>query len=141
MVSKVFLDANILLDFMLKRSNFDSARRLVELALHGKFNAFITPASLHIVAYWLAKAYGSEKAKAILLELLADIKVIDAPHEIALMAFNSRFTDVEDALQYYTALHHNMDVFISGDAGLKKAAISSLPVYTANEFIIFLEHQ
>ncbi|WP_300601699.1 PIN domain-containing protein [Niabella sp.] len=141
MVSKVFLDANILLDFTLKRANFDVARKLFEYIVNGKFSAFITPAILHIAAYWLAKAYGGEKARTILQELLVDIRVIDAPHEIALMALNSKFGDIEDALQYYTALHHDMNAFVSGDAGLKKSAISSLPVYTLKEFIYLLENQ
>jgi len=139
MVSKVFFDANILLDFMLKRANFEVAKKLFEYVVNGKFNAFITPSILHIVAYWLTKAYGSEKTKTLLLELLVDIRVIDAPHEIAVMALNSRFGDIEDALQYYTALHHDMNVFVCEDAGLKKSAISSLPVCTIKEFIHLLE--
>jgi hypothetical protein len=44
-------------------------------------------------------------------------------------------TDIEDALQYYTALHHKLDVFISSDKQLQKSAISSLPVYTPEEFL------
>ncbi|SDD81633.1 type II toxin-antitoxin system VapC family toxin [Niabella drilacis] len=139
MVSKVFFDANILLDFTLKRANFELAKKLFEYVVNGKFTAFITPSILHIVAYWLTKAYGSEKTKTLLLELLVDIRVIDAPHEIAVMALNSRFGDIEDALQYYTALHHDMNVFVSEDAGLKKSAISSLPVCTIKEFIHLLE--
>lgn len=44
-------------------------------------------------------------------------------------------TDIEDALQYYTALHHKIDYFISCDKQLKKAAIPSLPVYLPEEFL------
>lgn len=48
---------------------------------------------------------------------------------------NSRMIDIEDASQYYTALHHKMDVFIRGDKDLKKAAIPSLPVDSLGELI------
>lgn len=140
MVSKLFFDANILRDFTLKQANFEVAKKLFEYVVNRKFTAFITPSILHIVAYWLAKAYGNEKIKTLLQELLVDIRVIDAPHEIAVMALNSRFGDIGDALQYYTALHHDMNVLVSEDAGLKKAAISSLPVCTIKEFIYLLEN-
>ncbi|GAA4302579.1 PIN domain-containing protein [Compostibacter hankyongensis] len=135
MVFKIFIDANVLLDFTLKRDNYTRARELFKLVIHQEVSASITPAILHIAGYWLTKAYGAAKAKDILLELLSDVRVIDAPHETALAALHSRMTDIEDALQYYTALHHQLNCFISGDKLLKKAAIASLPVYTIDEFL------
>jgi len=39
----------------------------MSLVIDGKANAYITPATVHIVGYWLAKAYGAEKAKQLLL--------------------------------------------------------------------------
>ena len=135
MVSKLFIDANVLLDLTLKRDNYIEVRQLFSMIIDQKVTAYITPAIIHITGYWLAKSYGTKRAKNILLELLSHIRVIDAPHEIALAALNSRMTDIEDALQYYTALHYRLDCFISGDKALKKAAIASLPVYTADEFL------
>jgi len=38
-------------------------------------------------------------------------------------------------LQYYTALTHEVDIFISSDKQLKKAAIPQLPVLTPVEFL------
>jgi len=52
-----------------------------------------------------------------------------------LTALYSRMTDIEDALQYYTGLHHQIDCFISGDKLLKKSAIASFPVFTLEEFL------
>ncbi len=135
MASKILIDANVLLDFTLKRDNYAAARRLFEVIVDGRVSAFITPSILHIAGYWLTKAYRNAKAKAVLLELLSDITIIDAPHEIAVTALHSRMTDIEDALQYYTALHYQLDYFISGDKLLKKSAIPSLPVLTIDEFL------
>jgi hypothetical protein len=53
----------------------------------------------------------------------------------SLMAINSSFEDTEDALQYYTAIKHNVEYFISADKKLKKAAIPQLPVFTAEAFL------
>jgi hypothetical protein len=38
-------------------------------------------------------------------------------------------------LQYYTALHHRVEYFISRDKQLKKDAISILPIYDPEEFL------
>ncbi|ANI88931.1 hypothetical protein A9P82_06255 [Arachidicoccus ginsenosidimutans] len=138
MASKIFIDANVLLDFTLKRDNYPVTRQLFSHIVAGKVAAFVTPSVIHITAYWLVKAYGNSKTKEILLGLLAHIKVIDTSHEIVLNAISSRMTDIEDALQYYTALHFQTDYFISEDKKLKKSAIASLPVFTVKEFLALL---
>ena len=135
MVSKSFADANLLLDFTLQREHYIPARDIIQHAIGGTINLYTTPAVIHIVAYWIAKAYGSGKAKQLLLSLLADIQIIDCDHTTALMAINSSFDDIEDALQYYTALKHGLAYFISSDKKLKKAAMPQLPVFTAAEFL------
>jgi len=76
----------MLLDFTLKRENYEVSKRIIELAVNGQIQAFITPSIVHIVRYWLAKAYGNTKAKELLLTLLADVYVIDINHEITLNA-------------------------------------------------------
>jgi len=135
MAFKVFLDANILLDFTLKRDEYEQSRAIIELAVNGDIQAFITPSIVHIVGYWLAKSYGNAKAKELLLTLLTDVTVIDLPHEIAVNALHSKINDIEDALQYYTAIHHKLDYFISRDKQLQKQSIPVLTVYTPDEFL------
>lgn len=135
MGSKVFLDANVLLDFLLKREQYNEARTLFQQITEHNIQGYISPSILHILGYWLSKAYGNETTKSLLLSLLTDISVIDCTHTIAEMALNSKINDIEDALQYYTAIEHNLDYFISGDKQLKKSAIRSLPVYNLKEFL------
>jgi predicted nucleic acid-binding protein len=135
MASKVFLDANILLDFFLKRDDYDNAKKIFGLIADGKMLAFITPSIVHILGYWLTKAFGNARAKELLIALLLDVQVIDISHEVTLLSLNSKIKDIEDALQYYSALHHKIDYFISRDKGLQKAAIAVLPVYSSNELL------
>jgi predicted nucleic acid-binding protein len=135
MAFRIFLDANILLDFTLKRDDYGNARKLIEWAVKGRVQGFITPSIVHITGYRLTKAYGHVKAKELLLALLADIQVIDIGHEITINALFSRIADIEDALQYYTALHHKLDYFITRDKVLRKAAIPILPVFSPEEFL------
>lgn len=135
MASKIFIDANVLLDFFFKRTAYEESKQIIELAVSNRVQAFITPSVVHIAGHWLTKAYGAVRAKELLLTLLTDVQVIDIPHEIALFALHSKIEDIEDALQYYTAKHHKADFFISLDKQLQKKAISSLPVYTPKEFL------
>jgi predicted nucleic acid-binding protein len=138
MASKIFVDANVLLDFSLKRDNYSVSKQLIKLIIDGELQAFITPSIVHITGYWLTKAYGADKAKQILLQLLTDIQVIDCNHAVAINALNSKMTDIEDALQYYTALHHKINFFITEDKDLQKLAIPNLPVYSSQDFLNLL---
>jgi predicted nucleic acid-binding protein len=135
MASKIFIDANILLDFTLQRSNYEEAKKLIELVIKGELQGYVTPAIIHITGYWLTKSYGAKKAKEILLMLLSDIRVIDASHSVTINALHSKINDIEDALQYYSALHHKLDYFITKDGQLKKEGIPILPIYGLNEFL------
>ena len=135
MAFKVFIDANILLDFTLQRTNYEEAKKIIELILNKELYAFITPAIVHITGYWLTKAYGAKKAKEILLTLLVDIKVIDISHDTTINALHSKINDIEDALQYYCALHHKLDYFITRDGQLKKEGMPSLPILSVSEFL------
>ena len=137
MASRVFLDANFLLDFLLQRKGFSETKDIMSLGINGDIQLVISPAVLHITAYWLAKTFTNKKAKTIVLTLLSDVEVIDCDHETALLAINSSMDDMEDALQYYTALSHGVEYFISSDKKLQKAAIPQLPVLTPAEFNVF----
>lgn len=135
MASKVFLDANVLLDFTLRRADHKPSRKILELVVTGSIKAFVTPAIIHIVGYWLAKCYGSKLARQLLLTILMDVTVIDLPHELVVTALHSKMDDVEDALQYYTAVHHKLDFFVSRDKQLRKQCIPLLPVCTPEELV------
>ncbi len=137
MAFKIFLDANVILDFTLQRNvGYDNAKKIVQSVIDGKFNAYITPAIVHIAGYYLARAYKAETAKKILLALLDDITTIDIPHSITLHALRSSMLDIEDALQYYSAQHHNLDYFISRDKPLLNFnGKDKLPVIHPKDFV------
>jgi predicted nucleic acid-binding protein len=135
MAFRIFLDANILLDFTLKREHYPAARRLMEWAVKGRVKVYITPAVVQVVSQRLVEAYGEGRAKELLLALLAEVQVIDTGHEVAVSALHSKMNNMEEALSYYTALHHKLDYFITRNNDLPKAAIPVLPVCTPEEFL------
>ena len=134
MASKLFLDANLLLDFTLKRKDYPFAEALIQQGVDDEADLFTTPAVVHITSYWTRKARGSQVTKTVLVSLLNDaVTVIDCDHATTMAALYSHMTDVEDALQYFTALKYTLDYFISSDQGLKKAALPQLPVISAED--------
>jgi predicted nucleic acid-binding protein len=135
MAFRVFLDAGILLDFALKRPEYESARTLIEWVVQGRVEAYVTPAVIQDTARWLKKVYGAERAKELLLALLAEVIVIDGGHTVAVSALNSDMGDLDEALSYYAALHHKLDYFITRNEDLPKAAIPVLPVCTPEQFL------
>ena len=66
---------------------------------------------------------------------MADIYSINITHEVVINALVSKIDDIEDALQYYAAIHHKLKYFISDDKKLQKMSIAVLPVYLVKEFL------
>jgi predicted nucleic acid-binding protein len=137
MVFKILLDANVILDFLLKRTAYEEARQVFSLVVNRRIQGFVTPAIVHIVSYWVTKSLGKQKAKDLLLTLLSDVTVIDCNHETAVLALHSSIEDMEDALQYYTALSHKLNFFISRDQKLQDFSIAQLPVFSPDQFLKF----
>lgn len=138
MAFKIILDANFLLDLILNRSDdFDDLEKIYQKITDNSFTCFTTTSILQIVGYWVTKELNVNQAKKVLLALLTDVKLVDAPHSVVEDALYSDMKDIEDALQYYTAIHHKMDVFISKDKGFIKASKTVLPVMHPKDFIKF----
>jgi predicted nucleic acid-binding protein len=135
MASKIFLDANVLLDLLLRRSGFSAAKDIFQYAISGYVQLYTSPAVIHITSYYIRKHYSVRETKQLFTRMLLHVEVIDCDHQVALTAINSSIDDIEDALQYYTALKHKLNYFISTDKKLKKQAIPQLPIYAAAEIL------
>ena len=136
MVSKIILDANVLLDITLSRSgDVDDLKKIYKAIVEGKFKSYVTTSIIHICAYWLKNEMSMDAAKKTILAILNDIKVIDAAHDKIVHALQSDMNHIEDALQYYVAMDHNLDCFITKDKKFIKAAKPQLAVYDPATFI------
>ncbi|MEO5650072.1 MAG: hypothetical protein ABIR03_09130 [Ginsengibacter sp.] len=62
--------------------------------------------------------------------------IIEADINIIKKAYKSKFTDVEDAIQYYTAAKtESIDYFITRNIKDFKKFVSQLPVLTPSQFL------
>jgi len=135
MAFRIFLDAGVLLDLTLKREGYAAARQLMAWVVSGRVQAYVTPAAVQETARRCKEAYGAERAKELLLALLAEVQVIDTSHTIAVSAVLSTTYNMEDAISYYTALHHKLDYFITGNKTLPIVYTPVLPVCTPEAFL------
>jgi len=136
MAFKIILDSNIILDLTLERSaDYLDLQKIYENIVDGHLECYTTSIIIQTSAYWIEKKKGVHSAKKILLALLNDITVIEAPHGVIVSALYSNMPDIEDAVQYYMAMHHNIDAFISRDKEFIKSAMPKLPIYNPADFI------
>jgi predicted nucleic acid-binding protein len=135
MAYKIYFDINVLLDLTLQRSNFNEVELIINDIENGFKKGFLTGATIHTLSYFLAKEYEQNKVKELLLNLLSIMTVIDPPENIIKKALHANFKDIEDALQVYTALHFNMDIFITSDKKLKKETSTILPILSPLDYI------
>lgn len=135
MQKKIFLDANILLDLLLKRDGFETSRQLFDAVITGMVKGYTSVSILHILAYWLQKAYGSATAKKLLLSLSEEITFLDCSHASASQALHTSFSDIEDAIQYQTAIQHKVHFFITRDKGLMRQSDKALPALSPRAFL------
>lgn len=135
MAFRILLDTEILLDFTLKRDGYAISRKLMEWAVKGRVQVFVTAAMLQELGIWLKRAYGAVRAKELLLALLSEVQVIETEHTVVVSALHSTMGSIETALPYHAALHHKLDYYISRDKEMKAEATAVLPVCTPEEFV------
>ena len=132
---KVFLDTNIILDFLGEREGFyENAAKLATLADEGKLEIFVSPLSFATVNYFLTKFENGEAAieKLRKFKVLSNISSID--ELIIEKGLNSKFKDFEDALQYFCAVESGCDIIVTRNG--KDFKESSISVMTPAEFLM-----
>jgi predicted nucleic acid-binding protein len=131
---KIFVDTNIILDWLGKREPFfESAKELFSKAENSEIEILISTMSYISTEYILRKNIGKQST----IQALAGIRTIttvctSGEKEIDL-AIVSTMKDFEDAFQYYTALNNSAKVIITRNP--KDFTNVILPVMSAEEYL------
>jgi len=127
-MEKLFLDTNILIDILAKREPYhESAIRLVLLAQRNELELYCSSISIATCDYILRKQLTAATSKKAIRGLLRFITVIPTTHEAVVKATKSPFTDLEDAIQHFTAVEFGgIDAIITRN--LRDFRHSLLPV-------------
>lgn len=138
MSSRIFIDTNIMLDFLGERVPFyNSIAKIATLAEKEVLTMVVSPISFATVNYFLAKFENSGIAKEKLrkFKIISEICALD--EQTIEKGLNSSFNDFEDALQYFSATESDCEIIITRN--VKDFKTSLLPVMTADEFLKSLD--
>ena len=132
--NKLFLDTNIILDFLLAREGeLTEIEDIFNAASKGHIECYISESILATSIYFLKK----EKRKNI-MRMLRNIwpvlKVLPFEHSVLYSSLEI-FDDLEDGLLFFLAQFHKMDFFITRNIKDFKNAPSALPVLTPAQYI------
>ena len=116
-MKRVFIDANVLVAVMNKEYPlFSDAARVLSLADRNDYDLFTSPICLDIAFYFAEKKSGTSLAKKKLKLLLEHIKVTTVDDKIVRQALsNLAIHDVEDGIQYYSALGSGCSYIVTED--------------------------
>ncbi|HEX5153237.1 MAG TPA: PIN domain-containing protein [Parafilimonas sp.] len=132
-----FLDANVFLDALLQRGEYEDAGKILNDANKGMVTVYTSAACLQNVIYFLSKAKITNNSIVDIMNvLLRYVALAQTTEKNFLLALHAGFTDLEDAIQYYTALGvKDMDYFITSNIKDYKKALPRLPVVTPKQFL------
>ncbi len=133
-MQKVFLDTNIVIDFLGERAPFyESAAKVMTLADQRKIHLFTTPVTIVNAHYILSKYENPVSAleKIRKFKILCDIAPMD--NEVIEKAVNSDFKDFEDAMQYFSAISSGCSMILTRNEKDFKNAL--IPVMDAGNFL------
>ncbi len=133
-MQRVFLDTNIILDLLGERpEHYLAAARVLTLADRKLIQVFTSVTSLTNVYYVLCRHENPKTAleKIKSFKLLCSMSVLN--DEVMNKALVSPFKDLEDAVQYYSALATGCDIFLTRNA--KDFKHAHLPVMSAEAYL------
>lgn len=134
---KVFFDTNIMIDVIGRREQFCiPSLQIMSLADRGLIRIYVSALSYATASFILNK-YNKEldiigefsKFMKITTATLVDSSMIE-------QSLKSKFKDFEDAMQYFSAKHENIDYIITRNK--KDFAASDIPVFEPQEFVDYL---
>jgi predicted nucleic acid-binding protein len=133
-MEKVFIDTDIALDLLAEREpHYPFSAALFSLADKGELTICLSSLSFSNLNYLLTRQYSSSEARRILNTFKVLVKVLAVDEKIIGLALNSGFRDLEDAIQYYTAIENGIDILLTRN--IKDYKGSSIAVLSAEAYL------
>lgn len=132
---KIFFDANILVDLINSGNrNHRTVLFLFDQLIKQRRKLFVSPTSFAITYYFLSKNYKDlEKLNRLVIDFFSNFVFTREDNLTIEKVFKSSFTDLEDALQYYSALDAGVDAIITYNK--TDFVTSEIQVYHPIQFI------
>jgi predicted nucleic acid-binding protein len=135
----LFLDTNVLIDFLADRKPFSiEAAKLFNYSLKKKATIYVSAVSYNNIYYILRQSTSHSNTMKILNELQEWTEMIDVSKEVIFKSLKSEFKDFEDSIQYNCAkLVTKIECIVTRDT--KDFKLSTIPTMTPKEALTMIE--
>jgi len=132
-IKKIFVDCNIVYDLLIKRAPYyDDAADLFDQCVEAPHELYLSALTFSQISYFLSKVKHIN-----ILTVLKDfrklIKISSVDQNMIDDALASKFTDFEDAVQYYSASSIHADYIVTRN--IKDFKHSKIKVISPKEFL------
>lgn len=131
---RLFVDSDVILDLVLQRDDhFEFAQNLFGQYQQGKCALYTSSIVLANMHFSIRKLHDIKFANSSILFVNKHFKIIDANNEDIENSIQSKFSDFEDGVQYFSALRSKkIDVLVTRNVKDYKHAL--LPVFTPKQW-------
>lgn len=138
---KVFLDTNVVIDFLAVRKDFViDAARIMSLAYKGMISISASAMTFSTASYVLARhhANSSENIRLTISDFIRICHVTVVDEKSVMFAVKGLFNDFEDAMQYESAKKVGCEIIVTRN--INDFAPSEIPVMSPKEFLSRFEY-
>ena len=129
MASKIFIDADIVIDFFTDRSPFaNSASEIFELSERNEIQLYLSAASINNIYYIVRRYLGHKDTLKVVEELTEMTEIVGTTKKEILQALKNDFKAFEDSIQYSCALTIK---------GIEAILTRNIKDYTSSEIAVF----
>ena len=134
--TRIFLDANVLVTVLCNEyPRFTACARVLSLADDPRFAVYTSPLCLAIGAYFAEKKSGRKMAREKIALLAGKLRITAMDAKAVQQAVaNPKVGDLEDGMQYYSALAAKCGHIITYDR--KDFHFAELPVLEPEDFLV-----
>ena len=134
-MTNLFIDTDIIIDLLSDRKDFSLyAARIFSLGLKKEVKVYTSSNSIANTYYILSLRMKIAQSDKLIYNFLKHIEIISVDKSILERAFSSKFGDIEDAIQYFSALSKG-DIDYLVTRNITDYKLSSIPVYSSNEIL------
>ena len=131
----VLIDTDVILDLLLAKQAFvDDADQVVCCIESGVIQGYIGATTLTTVDYFASKAFGRDKARALVKHVMSIFEVATVNRAVLEAALLAPMKDFEDAVLVAAARLHGIPSIITRDA--KDFVGCGLQIYSPREWLV-----
>lgn len=132
-MNQVFIDTNVIVDFLLEREGVTEAERILQLGEEHKVDLTVSFLTMANVAYIIKKGHTKEEVNEILSELCNVLHTLSMDEEQLKCTLLQPSVDFEDNLQYQCAKSHGCNIIVTRNT--KHFPFEDICIMTPQEYL------